>query len=887
MWPLLRLAAPSLAVVRAHPMTALPSELTTRDRAPHVGRSDELAALRAAWQRAIIGDRRLVLVGGEPGIGKTRLAGELAGLLRDGDTLVLHGRCDPEAIFPYQPFAEALQPLAADADLFSRGVDRAALFAACAAILRSATNEQPVLLVIDDVHWATGATLALLRHLFRSLLSARLLILVTYRDTEVARPGPLADLLADLRTEAGVDRLALAGLDRGAISALVDAIVDTSDLPDRDGFVTDLERDTGGNPFFLGEVLRDLRETRQRTTAVPASVHDVLAVRIGRLPESTRQHLTAAAAIGPRFDLALLSNLELDGDALDAIEPAVDARLVLEDPSPPGRFRFAHALVRQSLLEDMGPTREARLHEQIGGLLEAAGAQPAEIAAHDLGAARPALVERGARYALQAASSVTWRSAPEVAAQLAANAAQALQGIEPHDVALEVELLCEQAMALIVLQRNAEFLSIVGRAVDVARASGDDRLLAQAVATRGCYTPTGNTDFTFITDIEDALAKVDPADRALRARLLCGLATAEVCMVLDRHTALAHAREAAALGDEVGDLFDRWNSRFVGSLAAMGEPDPAVLAQLGHELVAVGAECDDENSTCHGLRALATHDLMLGDIDAFVSKIAETEGRWRVIGNVFGAGVGIVGRYVAAAARGDWPAAEATLNEMLDWGVLDPNFTAAYAAEYLGLREVQGRRAEIEPMVGAVAASMPSFPSLRIAHGLALHELGRTEEAVAICRDVVADPAFLLADYGELSRLAWTVELAATTGALDLLPSLVESLRAWEGLVLVVNVGIGILGKVDAYLGLGHAALGDHDRADQLFTGALAWEVSSGCRPFAARTRLWWAQSLADRDPAQALELLEACTATCDELEIVSVGAQARVLRRSLTTSGL
>jgi hypothetical protein len=904
----------------------LPGELARRPAA-FVGRRDELAALDAAWRRTLAGTRQVVFVSGEPGIGKTRLVGELATAAHANGSIVLHGHCDPEVLLPYQPFVECFRQLAAvddpELDTFVRsrrqslsrvlpelvrsddGVgegdgesERARLFAASAALLRFAAERAPVLLVIDDLHWASAPTVQLLRHLLRSTEGLRVLIAATYRDTEVARASALASLLADLRTEGGIERVALEGLEVKDVADLAAATTGTAPGPVGTAeLVQAIYADTAGNPFFVNEVFRHLLDTGALlagddgwtlaapldTVGLPERVRDVLTLRLARLPDHTRQHLAAAAVIGPRFDLATLTALALEGDALDSIEPALTARLVTEVDEPVGRFRFAHALVRQALLDDLGATRRARLHEQVGQALEAAGVPGAEVARHYLGAARDDLVERGARIALDAARSVTWRSAPEAAIELVAQARRALGEVPGHDLVLEVDLLCEEAMALVVLQRNIEFLDVAGKAVAVARASGSLAAFAQAVAARACYTPTGNTDETFITDIEEALRVVDESELSLRSRLHSGLAIGMMMMNRDRYVALDHANEAAVLADQAGALFDRWMARFAASLAAFCGPGTDEMARLGEELQRIGDEYDDENARCHGLRTSVVVDLYHGDLDRHTEVIADCARRWGAVHNAWGVAVGVVARYVDAAARGRFDEAEAVLEELVTMGAHDANFAAVYAGELIMLRELQGRLGEIQPLIDMFASSYPAILSLRIVDGLARLELGREEEAREIAHSVLESPDMGTRDYMELSRLAWAVQLAAELCDVELLAPVAERLAAWEGLVLVVNVGTAILGRVEAYLGLARSAVGDDAGADRLFAVALEWEQASGCRPLTARTQLWWARALAGRDPARAAALLDQCIETCAALDIQSIGSHASALRASIS----
>jgi hypothetical protein len=728
------------------------------------------------------------------------------------------------------------------------------------------------------------------------MIDTRVVVVATYRDTEVPAAGPLAGLLAELRNEPGVTRVALDGLDLEDVADLAAAATGTPGLAASAELVRTIHDDTAGNPFFVTELLRHLVDSgallagddgwtvapSASTAGLPDRVRDVLSLRLARLPEVARQHLGAAAIVGPRFDLSVLAELGLSGDPLDAVEPALDARLITEVAEPVGRFRFAHALVRQALLDDLGATRRARLHDQVGHALEKAGAPAADVARHFLATARDELVERGARLSLEAAMSVTWRSAPEAAIELVGNARRALAEVPGHDLRLEVDLLCEEAMALVVLQRNVEFLAVAGEAVRVARASGSPASFAQAVAARATYTPTGNTDEAFLTDIDEALAVVDERELSLRSRLHTGRAIAMVIMAGDRYEALEHAHRGAELADRSGVLFDRWMARFGGSIAAFCGPDKDEMVRLGHELKQIGDEHDDENARCHGDRVLAAAALIEGDLDEHTQGHLEAARRWEAIHNTWGVNLGVVVRYVEAAARGRFAEAEAALDELLAKAADDPNFAAVYAGQLIMLRELQGRLAEIEPIIDMSAKAYPAILSLRIVDGLALLELGREDEARAIARAHLDTDQMRARDFMELSRLGWAVQLASELGDTELLAPLAARLAEWEGQVLVVNVGTAILGRVDTYLGLARSTLGDADEADRLFAAALEWVDGSRCRPLAARTRLWWARSLAERAPRQAAELLIDCVATCDELGIVSLGTRARELLLAL-----
>ncbi len=388
---------------------------------------------------------------GEPGIGKTRLATEAARAAHAEGGTVLFGGCDEDVGLPYRPFVEALRHYVAHApdavlaahvrahhgelvrlvpELAQRVSDlpapqvaeaeteRFLLFEAVTGLLAAASQESPIVLVLDDLHWAGAPELLLLKHLVRSAEPMRLLVIGTYRDTDLSRTHPLTAVLADLRRESGVERVALHGLDDAAVETLVAAVA-RHDLDDAlVALAHAIRRETEGNPFFIGEVIRHLSESgalfqeggrwtyRGAITAlgIPEGVREVIGRRLGRLSEATTRILGLAAVIGRQFDLALLAKIaETSEDAvLDALDEATAAALVAEVRGGDEQFAFRHALIRTTLYEELSAPRRARLHQRVGEALEelvrtTPGARIEELAYHWLAATRAADVGEGDR----------------------------------------------------------------------------------------------------------------------------------------------------------------------------------------------------------------------------------------------------------------------------------------------------------------------------------------------------------------------------------------------------------------------------------------------------------------------------------------------------------
>jgi class 3 adenylate cyclase len=402
----------------------LPTFVDTAPGFPFAGRSEAFETLLLTWKETLEGARRAVLVSGEPGIGKTRLVTELVRHAHEAGTSILWGRCDEELGAPFEPFAEALRhysacvpverlraelgPLGGELtrmipDLAARvpglaapvtgdaETERHRLFEAVTDFLAEMSHTDPVILVLDDVHWADKPSLLLLRHVLRSGSPMRLLVLATYRDTDLDRTHPLSEVLADLRREPGVTRLDLAGLDASEVTALMEATAGHDLGEPGVGLAQAVQQETQGNPFFVGEVLRNLAESgaivqRDGTwtvdrslgdVGIPEGIREVVGRRLSRLSEAANRALAVAAVIGAQFDLATIEAAGGPaGDELfDALDQAVQHSIVREVPGAFGRYTFAHALVRSALYEELTTNRRVRMHWQVGLALEARYAQ--------------------------------------------------------------------------------------------------------------------------------------------------------------------------------------------------------------------------------------------------------------------------------------------------------------------------------------------------------------------------------------------------------------------------------------------------------------------------------------------------------------------------------
>jgi eukaryotic-like serine/threonine-protein kinase len=376
-------------------------------RGVFVGRERELDRLRKAFDEAFSGRGSMVMLVGEPGIGKTRAAQELETYARMRGAQVLWGRAHESsgapAYWPWVQVGDAYNTARGLADLGpdtqGKGPELVRLFPwlrqgmnigepeqladpeaaqfrffdAYATFVRAMSNRTPLLIALDDLHWADKPSLLLLEYLARELTRLRVLIVCTYRDTDLSRTHPLSEALAALNREAGFQRVVLRGLSRGEVAGYIRAVANVTPRPE---LLDRIFEETEGNPFFLSEVVNLLTQEGKLTEsisdiAVPDGVREALGRRLDRISEEANELLQVAAVVGREFAYDTLTLLgERDEDALlRLIEEAIEAR-VIEEMEQPGRYKFTHALMQETLLDELSTTRRVRIHGQVGEALE-------------------------------------------------------------------------------------------------------------------------------------------------------------------------------------------------------------------------------------------------------------------------------------------------------------------------------------------------------------------------------------------------------------------------------------------------------------------------------------------------------------------------------------
>lgn len=853
--------------------TMLPIALESVLDTPFVGRSNEIDR----YELDDLGRCRAVLIAGEAGIGKTRFAAELGRRAAKARIPVLYGRCQHALAVPYEPWVEALQGLAArtptgrwtdwvatrpslarllpdlvaapperpDAD---PDAERYRLFEAVTDLLADAARSRGAVIVLDDLHWADEPSLLLLRHLLVVARPENVLVVATYRDTDLLGAAALTDTLADLRRTQGLEWLTLSGLAEREVSELITALTAEENVSKLAHAVRD---ETDGNPFFVVEVVRHLTETGGLVDpgsapgdvrALPPSVREVVSQRVRSLGVDVAEMLGTAAIIGVEFELGVLADvLDQPFESLvDWLDVAVRARVLRE--VGPGRYEFAHALVQHTLMGDVSATRRRDLHGRIARVLEATRGEPTragEIADHLLRADPASPDPRVLEYMQAAGTRALAQLAPQDACRWFAEALRVVELLPDVHRRVVVEL----TVALGEAQRHAgnpDHRTTLLDAAELARELDERDLQVQAALanTRGWASAAGRVDTSKIAVLEAAISAVGAGDSAARARLLATFA-AELTWDGDWRRRRSLSDEALAMARRVGDpdalayvLTRRpntiWVPEALGERLANTEESLQIARRLDdpvgrfwastYRLLATAAAADLSEAHEH-------LDTMTGIAEAVPLPLLQWEA------NLHRAWYLLLG--------GHFEESEAHAGRAFEIGTESgqPDAPILYAGQLLMIRFDQGRLGEIEQILEQQVLDNPGIPAFRAALALAQCDVGRFGDAAhqlqraAVDRfeDLPYDQVWLLC-VGIWASVAELVhdEHAAT--------AIYELMRPWSGQVL--TTGAHMFGACDHWLGALATVTGDFDAAEEHLTSARALHARLQAPVWSLRTQL-------------------------------------------------
>jgi predicted ATPase len=910
-----------------------------------VGRSRELAVLHGWMEEAAAGRGGLALLSGAPGIGKSRLAAELATTARERGHLVLNGRGWADAgTVAYWPWIQvlrgylrsseavdvrrhlglgALEVARVIPELAERAgievveteidpdVARFRLFDGVTALLRGAAERQPLLVVLDDLHAADTPSVELLRFLVSQLADAAILVIATYRDLDITPDHPSASVIDVLARDPNARPMSVAGLAADDAGRLIASMTDAR--PDA-SLVDALWRGTGGNPLFLAQAVQLLASegrlssrgpTPELAVAVPREIRDVIVRRAAHLGEDALRVLPHAAVLGPEWEVGLLRDLvDMDATRVDALaRGAIGAGLLAETPGAPGQLRFTHDLIRESLLAELPRAEQVALHRRIVTTLESRYAdrldeQMAALAHHAVAAVRgqdrgPGLEEdplgaRAIEYAQRAGDQAARLTAFAEAARLYRTALVLDEDRRVDDDEKRLGLL----LSLGDVEARANNLeasrAVFSEAIDQARRIGSPVALAQAVLGYGgrFVWARAGSDLRIVPLLREALVMLGGADEPLRARLLVRLACAIRSDPDFKTQGAALSQQAVEIARRMGDSATL--TYVLGGRAwAIWWPDNVEERMaIAHELLSLAEEAADPERAVDAHTMLCLSYVDQGRLDRARAELEELARIARRIGQPAQLWLGAATRAMIELAVGNYPeAARLMASEMAEGRPTTPahdDVSAATMHRYLLARE-RGTVADEEASVRASVAEFTWYPLHRGALANLLADLGRDEEAAAVLGALAADEFAVIHEDNEwLIGITLAAEAAARLGMRDAASVLYRKLLPRAG-VHAVGHPEGSVGSASRYLGLLAGALGDGDAAIGHLDEAVRHNAQMGLRPWTAHAQADLADALARRGGPGDAERAEQLRR---EARVTAEALGMTALARRLASSG-
>ncbi len=825
----------------------LPGPLSSaRDRPwPLLGRAAELEAIAAAWERVEAGGRETVLIAGEPGAGKSRLAAEAGHDAHRAGGLVLYGSGEETAGTPYAPFAAALghldrhvgdgprkralraSPLGRlmpgagaapeERAALAMGDERGRLFAAAVERLEAIADYRPLLLVVDDLHGCGLATLLLVEHLAQTSARLRLLLLATYRPTDLEPDDERTAVIAGLRSAPGAQHVQLGGLDSGALRDIAASLKVADDPAGLDRAAVLAERESGGNPLFACELLRAIGAggaTLDGASPTPRSLRLLIAARGHDLGAEAYEHVSAAAVCGRNFDPRVVAAaLDVEPVAFaESMARAERAGLVSIDPAD-GGCSFAHAVVARGLYEEVGPARRGRLHRRLAEALEADGDgglpdRAAEIARH-WRRADPPDEERAARFCAIAGARALDRYDHGVAADWFEQALELRERAGAHGGSDRCDLLIGLGKALRFSdqERSRAVLLEAGRLADGL--DDIDRLVEATLANnRGFVSLVGGYDRergAMLRRTAERMTDNGPDLALVLAQLALELTFSPQ---VDRRRRLAEQALVAARagGDQrvVAQVLIRY------LIAHWGPENPRDRVAAAAESIAISAQLDEPLDLFHGLFWQAAAQIELGRVQDAAQTLREQERIAARIGDGTANWLCECAASLHLALRGQLDEAEARAQhaaELAQHGA-QPDALPFYLTQVASIRWQQGRLPELAPLLASALDQYPGLPAFRSLVCLA-HALGDdhafAREVLVIdtstgFADLPRDPIWIA---GAVTYAHAIVELGERDAALAV-HSLLDPYRGQ-----LATTSISVWGLVDHALGRLELLLGD------------------------------------------------------------------------------
>jgi DNA-binding winged helix-turn-helix (wHTH) protein/tetratricopeptide (TPR) repeat protein len=895
-----------------------------------VGREAVMQELRAELDEVLAGRGRVAMLAGEPGIGKTRTSEELAREARQRGALVAEARChEGEGVPAFWPWVQILRALVKDLpgprlreqlgagapdiaplvpELCQRLPDlphsvaldseqaRFRLFDSISIFLVNVSRVRPLLLLLDDLHWADEPSLRLLHFLVRGMRAARVGLLGTYRDVEVRRQHPLAQLLGLMAKEPHFRRILLRGLAEPDVARFIQ---ETTGRATPEGLVRAVFEMTEGNPFFVCETVRlldaegRLQDGAAETWSVslPQSVREVIGRRLDRLSTESNRVLGLAAMMGREFSVGVLEQVaELSRDALlERLDEAVAAGIVSDHatrvagaaPLPLGHYAFSHALIREALYEETSGPQRVRLHRRIAEVLEASYARAAEshlpeLAHHFFEAAPGGDVERAVDYGVRAAQQALELLAWEEGVAHYERVLEVEELMVPADDARRGELVLGLGQALWRAGLYPRARETFRQAIELARRQGDGRMLACAALGMGGWPqfrfddPLGGPGEEYRALLGEALDRVGQEEVALRAQLVSRLADQNEMEARDRYS-----EEAVTLARESGDPDALFGALYARLTALLGPDDTRRRLEAADEFLALAVRSRSKEKIFVARESRIRSLLALGEIQAADREIATShelaeELRLPVYRHS-------VSRFHLARALADGRFEEVErLNHLIHELGREADDVGAeflYALVTLWLHysrgELHRRRELVAEILKRVSFLRPTSGAMAAFLYAEIDEPARArshleELAAGGFEDVPRNENWLI-------TLALAAEACAELGDAERAAILYDRLLPYAGLI-VSHLHLRIyLGSMEAVLARLAATRGERELASAHYEAALEAARRMGTRPHLARTEYEYARLLLGTDrvgsgAGRARELLASSARTAREL---------------------
>lgn len=735
------------------------------------------------------------------------------------------------------------------------------LFDAVNTFWQRAAQQHPLLLILDNLHWADASSLRLLEFLAPDLCGSRILLLVTYRDVELSRQHPLSATLGELARQPRFERLRLSGLTHAETAHMMELAGGATLAP---ALVDAIHAQTEGNPLFVGEMTRLLAQEDSAASTgyvlrIPEGIKEVIGRRLNRLSTNANKVLTAAAVVGRAFEFRLLIALadDVDEDICSAaIDEALQARLV-EALREPGHYHFAHALFRETLYDEIPIPRRSRLHLKLAHAIEMIHGDDLEphlpaLAYHHWAALPGGDAALAVDYAQRAARRADRQLAHEESARYCQMALQAMDA----GSGLSRDTRCTLLNALGAAYSHAgDWLQAMQTFKEAARLSaecGNARELAHAALgfETASWAP-GLPGGPAAELLREALAAQGTGEPVMSARLLSALARALIFSGEEAQASRVH-EQAIAVARRAGDpatLADtlvatvslRWQQEHIAERIAASDEAYELARQAG-----------DRTLMCATRAWRFFDDFELGDMASWRANLEEYERSGETLRQPFIHYTGSMSRAMHALFEGRFADAERLIPNAYEIARRMPGMDAAgvYGVQMFMLRREQGRLLEVAPLVEYFVQHTSAMeiwqPGIALMHA----ELGQMEAArkkFDTLANANADFRAIARDGVWVASLTYLAIVCHALGDAARATTLYQLLAPFSRRNLVFGTAIASFGAADAILGALAATMGDWPQAQQHFEAALAMNERQGARPALARTRLHFAQMLLRR----------------------------------------